>query len=330
MNADFLIVGGGIAGTLLARKLARRGATVRLLHDPAKIGSSKVAAWMVNPVTGIRFVASWRVETFLPEAIRCYREMEAESGLKLWHPLVIRRFFQGGDERPRWEKKRRDPLIRSFVTEEFPEGLRIDGGGRVDLLPWLQQFLASPPRGIVVEEGIFSPDDLQRHGKVIFCTGHNPQSWFPPLPWKPAKGEILTLRIPGLGLEEIWLKGIFVLPLGDDLYRVGSTYEWDELDNIPTAAGAAEIFGKLRALTSRSWEMVNHQAAVRPILRDARPVLGLHAEHPRIGIFNGLGSKGALAAPWLAEHFAEHLIDGTPLDAEVDLRRLGRSHTEFF
>lgn len=326
---EILIVGAGLAGQLLARALARLGESVTLADDPTLPGASRVAAWMINPVTGIRFVPSWRVKSYLPAALALYRELEEESGLKIWHPLIIHRLFQGNDEWPRWEKKRLRPEVNRYVIDETtqPPGIRFHSGGWANLGPWLKHHWLHPGQGIEVISGKVERSELEKtslewQGKkferVIFCTGFSVSN----LPWKPAKGELLTVRIPNLNLQHILLRGIFVIPLGDDLYRVGATYEWDDLSHVNTDKGLQFLAEKLAVLTLLPYEIVDQQAAIRPILRDARPVIGMEKTDPRFGLCNGFGSKAALLAPAVCAHFADHLVNGTPLDPELDLARL--------
>ena len=306
--ADTLVVGAGVVGQMLAHSLVARGQRVTLAHDPAVPGASRVAAWMINPVTGIRFVPSWRIEEFLPHALARYRRMEAGTGLSLWHPRRIYRLFQGEDEIPRWEKKRHRPEITQWLEGEFAgdpgiEGVRhtlggliFQGGGWVNLRPWLEHGLDHPPPGLRIVE-IEKNGPLPAHERVIFCTGYGAAG----LPWKPAKGEILTVQIPGLRLKDILLRGIFVIPLGENLFRVGATYEWDDLTLQPTAAGRAWLEEKLSALITLPYTVVDIQAGIRPILQDARPVARML--DARTGVCNGFGSKAALMAPWLTDHF---------------------------
>jgi len=60
MMIDFLIVGQGLAGSLLAWELIQRGCSV-LVVDKGEENASQVAAGLINPVTGIRFVKSGSV-----------------------------------------------------------------------------------------------------------------------------------------------------------------------------------------------------------------------------------------------------------------------------
>lgn len=95
------------------------------------------------------------------------------------------------------------------------------------------------------------------------------------------------------------------MPLGNELFRVGSTYEWQQLDNVPTDAGRDEITSKLATFLRLPFEVVGHQAAVRPIHRNQYPVVGWHPVQRQLGYFNGLGSKGTLHAPYFARRFAD-------------------------
>jgi len=159
-------------------------------------------------------------------------------------------------------------------------------------------------------------------GRAVFCQGidavQNP--WFAHVRFKPAKGEILTVRIKGLPEERIIHRGVWLMPLGDGFFRVGATYEWDELNDIPTTVGREEICSRLRDFLRLPFEVIAHDAAVRPIVLHQYPVVGMHPHFPQFGFFNGLGSKGSLQAPWLAHHLAESLCSGQPIDPEVGMR----------
>lgn len=72
---DFVVVGQGLAGTLLSYFLHKNGKSVLIIDDNFKGSSSKVAAGIVNPITGKNFIKSWRIHDFLPEARRTYDEL---------------------------------------------------------------------------------------------------------------------------------------------------------------------------------------------------------------------------------------------------------------
>jgi glycine/D-amino acid oxidase-like deaminating enzyme len=191
-------------------------------------------------------------------------------------------------------------------------------------------------------EGIRIPKLDLRAERAFFCQGFlkQPNPYFAPVPFQAAQGDILTLRIPGFRERRVLhAEGIWLAPTGGSesagtvsprgqrtrgdaappLYRCGSTYSWEPFDGLPSEQGRAELERKLRSFLKLPYEVVDHQAAVRPIIRESRPRIGMHPLHPRLGFFNGLGSKGSLLAPHFARKFVEHISEGSPLDPAHDV-----------
>ena len=113
------------------------------------------------------------------------------------------------------------------------------------------------------------------------------------------------------------------IPIGDDCYRVGATYEWDDLTNEPTEAGRLKLESLVREFTDLPFEVRNHIAGVRPIVRNSEPVVGAHPQDPSSFVLNGLGSKGCLYGPKVAQQLVELILDGTPVDEELNLKAFG-------
>jgi glycine/D-amino acid oxidase-like deaminating enzyme len=177
-------------------------------------------------------------------------------------------------------------------------------------------------------------DDLELHDErvwfpllgagarmAVFCRGFDPASdpWFGGIRFNAAKGEILTLRIPEVREDRVVHRSVWLAPAGGDIYRAGSTYNWDDLTPTPTAAGRAEIEARLRVFLRLLFEVIGHHAGVRPVIDAGFPVLGRHPEFPQLAYFNGLGSKGALLAPFFADQLAACLAGERDVDAEVDV-----------
>jgi glycine/D-amino acid oxidase-like deaminating enzyme len=121
--------------------------------------------------------------------------------------------------------------------------------------------------------------------------------------------------------EKVINKGVFILPLGNDIYKVGSTYEWDDLTEQPTEKGKAYLIEKLQKVLKIPFEIIDHQAGIRPTVLDRRPLIGLHPQHPALGVFNGMGTKGVMLAPYFAKQLVDFLENNLPLDKEVDIAR---------
>ena len=103
--------------------------------------------------------------------------------------------------------------------------------------------------------------------------------------------------------------------------RFGSNYEWEDLTDYPTKEGKAYLEERLKDILQLEYSIVDHIAAVRPILKDRRPAIGWHPDYPQLGFLNGMGTKGTSIAPYWVHHFVEHLVHGTALSEEVTIAR---------
>ncbi|MEM9850214.1 MAG: FAD-dependent oxidoreductase, partial [Bacteroidota bacterium] len=160
---------------------------------------------------------------------------------------------------------------------------------------------------------------------IIFCEGHRAKQnpFFSYLPFGGTKGEVLLVKIPEAQFEKMLKQRVFIVPLGDDLYWIGATNDWQYEDGQPTAKGRQYLEDRLKEVLKVPFEIVSHQAAVRPTVKDRRPFLGRHPKYPQLGIFNGLGTKGASLGPYFAKHFADFLTEQQPLMPAVDIQRYG-------
>ena len=158
--------------------------------------------------------------------------------------------------------------------------------------------------------------------KIIFCEGYqsinNP--YFNWLPFKLTKGEVLTVNFEKLELKHAINKGVFILPYDGD-YKLGATYNWDDLDEIPTEEGRNQLLKKASKFINDEIKVVNHQAGVRPTVIDRRPLLGVHHEHQQLAVFNGLGTKGVMLAPYFAHKMVDLLLKNEVLPNEVNINR---------
>jgi glycine/D-amino acid oxidase-like deaminating enzyme len=162
--------------------------------------------------------------------------------------------------------------------------------------------------------------------KIIFCEGfrNSENPWFSNLPFKLTKGEVLTVRLTGgnsIPADTVINKGVFILPLNDGSYKVGSTYEWNELNEEITEKGKQELITKLKKILKVDFEIINHEAGIRPTVNDRRPILGLHRLYPELAVFNGMGTKGVMLAPYFANEMVSFLENKKELNPEVSIER---------
>ncbi len=88
---EYLIVGQGIAGTVLAYTLWKRGKRVALCDNPQGPSASKVAAGIFNPITGRKMVKTWLADALFPALFGFYRQAERDTKASFFHPTDIYR-----------------------------------------------------------------------------------------------------------------------------------------------------------------------------------------------------------------------------------------------
>ncbi len=330
---DLIIIGHGLAGGVLASTAINRGIRVRVFDAPKSGQASRVAAGIVNPIVLRRMVPSWRAAEMLVRA-------EAFFKTPHWHPIPMVRIFGNAQEENYWIRSEADEQAAPFLSREQRvdvDRADIDRGigygivnrcAWLDVNAWLDEQRTALIHANQFREEWVSKEDIVEHADhamvkgesasfVVLCEG--PFTAVPGL--VPARGELLTVRIPGLGLKTMIHRGAFLLPLGDDLYRVGSTFAWDDLFVGPTEEGIRVLLERLLKITRVPVELIEHAAGVRPAARDRRPIIGPIGEGSRVAVLNGFGSRGVLLTPWSSAHLLDHLLLGEELDPEVNAAR---------
>ncbi|NVK27485.1 MAG: FAD-binding oxidoreductase [Flavobacteriia bacterium] len=338
---DYLIIGQGIAGTTLSFELQRRGLSFDVVDHIQSTTASKVASGLYNPLVLKRRRVVWQAHSMLNALLPFYRQMEEVTTAQfLQHHPVWEVLPDPGTEND-WDALSEKPKFEELIGEIIPNpnpkirALKlgeVSGSGRVNVETMIEAWKSLLITHNSFIEGEVTSDNLkwndnwiwneQKYRNVIWCNGYQPvNTHFPNLPFSPTKGEVLIVRAPELQLDHILHGNMFIMPWGDDLYKVGATYSWDQLDTEPTDKGRAQLIEAWEKLVDCPFEIVKHEAGVRPNVKDRKPLLGKSQIKPNSYIFNGLGSRGILMAPWLANHMAEHLQRETPLPPEVDVNR---------
>lgn len=342
---DYIIVGQGLAGSVLAYTLMQHQQKVLVVDEGKENTSSKVAAGLCNPVVFKRLTKSWLVDELMPAALKFYKQQEELLNDNFYVDLPIYKLFVGEEERDFWQQKRNEPELLDWITHkiEFPfDSNLIDysfgashtlQSGFLQTAKWLaafNQYLKNKSAFIekkfdykaIVFENDFVYWEGYRAKKIIFCEGYqsinNP--FFDWLPFKLTKGEVLTVDFKNLTLKSTLNKGVFVLPY-NNYYKLGATYDWDNINEEITEKGRNELLKKASAFIKDEIIVVEHKAGIRPTVLDRRPLLGSHPKHNQLAVFNGMGTKGVMIAPYFAQIFVEYLIENTPLSAEVDINR---------
>ncbi|AKD02436.1 FAD-dependent oxidoreductase [Pontibacter korlensis] len=346
MKYDFIVVGHGLAGAILSYTLRKQGHRVLVIDEPRPSAASRVAAGLLNPVAGKRFAKSWLADTFIPAADAFYDELEQHFHQPLFIHKPIYKIFSSIEEQNTWMAKSAgtnwNDYILSTHTQSINQpdiddpfgGIMIGRGGylqvteMLDLLTQevLEQKLMLPERFEIeklqlTEGGVRYKEDEAKH--LIFCEGfqvvNNP--YFKWLPIQPTKGEVLEVQTENYTPECIYNKAVYVVPVGNGRFKIGATYNWRQPDEEPSPEGQEELTERFRQITSQPFQVTEHLAGIRPAVRDRRPLVGLHPQYPQLSVFNGMGSKGVLMAPYLAQQFAAALAGTEEVMPEIHIFR---------
>jgi glycine oxidase len=347
-SIKFLIVGQGLAGSLLGWRLLQQGYSVLIVDPCLEQTASRTAAGLINPITGKRLVKTQFMEKYLPAAMNLYAELGAFFAKEFWHEMKQVRLFQSQDDVKQWKKRQADADYQPYLGDQFSadskEYLQEEsiGGFEQKHCGYLDtDLLLDSLRDYFQAKGCFSNnylnvDDLtigelgiqwNEHTaeRIIFCDGFQLKNnhWFSWLPLQPAQGEIFTLMTNNQLPEEIVQFGKCLLPQKNGQFRLGSTWQWKPIDEQPTDQSVTELFEALeKQLPQFSVaQVVEKRVGVRPGTRDKMPFIGNHPNSPNVSVFNGFGSKGTLMIPWYSERFCDFLIKGERLPGFVDINR---------
>lgn len=294
----FRIVGQGLAGTALAWQMFWRGEPFTITDRDDATTASKVAAGLITPIIGQRLTLDPHFDRDYSRACGFYRRVEAELGVRFFHVPGAVRILRNSTERERfsrglWGDRVGPGQLSETHFAPLQGSFAMPSAARLDVLSYL-----AASRAFFTDQGWFRKDDIAGRGTTtIDCTGIAAmrEGRLPADCFQPAKGEILTVCVAGLKESRTIHCGIWLTHWHDDLYRVGATYAWDQLDDRPTRAAREQLAKQLRMFLKLPFEIVGQDAATRPISCDRRPIRKqLHSDH---WAFNGFGTKGALLTP---------------------------------
>lgn len=343
---DYIVVGLGLAGTAFCENLRRNNKTFVVFNDRSQT-SSRVAGGLYNPVILKRFTLSWRADEQLPIATRFYTDLEKLLDVRFDKKLSVLRKFASIEEQNLWfeaaDKVKLKPYLDTTLIANENAALKVPfkfgkvlqtGKLNTNLLfdsyeNWLRDNDKLMMDTFDYDQIQFEKDCITYQNikakHIVFTEGfglmRNP--YFNYLPMQGSKGEYIVIEAKGLDESNIIKSSIFFIPLGNDLYKVGATYNRNQKDNVTTEEAKNELVGKLKNLLDCSFTVVDHVAGMRPTVKDRRPLVGQHPKHKNLWVLNGFGSHGIAIAPWAARSLYYYIESKIPLLPEMDITRFG-------
>ena len=344
MKVDYLVVGSGLAGILFCEVLRKHGKTFVIVDDNSQ-KSSVIAGGLYNPVILKRFTSVWKSNEQLEIALPMYKELENYLNVILDYKIPVLRLFTSVEEQNNWFSASDKPNLSTFLKPEINnyhnKSIKSNYGfgevlntGRIDtniMILAFKEKLSKENRFLEssfdYKKLIHSKDEISyneiKANQIVFAEGFglNQNPFFNYLPLNGTKGELLIIDAPDLNIDFVLKSAVFLIPLGKDKYIVGATYEFNDKTNAVTKSGREELLTKLNSFINCKYTVVSQVAAMRPTVKDRRPLVGQHQKNKNLYVLNGLGTRGVMIAPYVADKLFQFIENGKPLDSEIDINR---------
>ena len=344
---EVLIVGQGLSGTWLSWWLYKAGISFKIIDQPNRDGASMRAAGLINPVTGRRMVTTWMIDELMPFASLAYQEIGnflednyiSETSVIDFFPTVqmLQSFQKRLEEDPAY-------LIFGEDREKYSEWFKYElgwGAIRPCLLINVEKLLTCWRDWLIknnflfedvfdlsaikeTDTGIVYSGSHYKH--VIFCDGQASAQnhYFKQLPFALNKGEGMLVEIKGLPASQVFKKGMSFVPYRENIFWLGSSFEWTFNDDQPSETFRKNAENWLNYNLKLPFKILEHFAAIRPATLERRPLVGFHPAHPRVGILNGMGTKGCSLAPYFAKQLVDKLTGMGEIRPLVDINRFAK------
>lgn len=344
MKLDYIIVGSGLAGIFFCEQLIKNNKSF-IVFDNSSEQASIVAGGLYNPVILKRFSSVWKSKEQLELALPILTTLEKRLDIKLDYKTSVFRRFASIEEQNDWfaasDKPNLSPYLSSVIQNNTNKSINAEFGfgevldtGRVDTKLLVEKYKVYLNNNEQLKEEAFLYDELNIEEEavnykgisakhIVFAEGfgmrHNP--FFKTLPLKEVKGELITIYAPDLNIDFVLKSNVFIIPIADDLYKIGATYDWKDKTNTITLKAKEELLNKLKTIINCDFTVVDQVAGIRPTVKDRRPLVGQHKDHKVLYILNGLGTRGVMIGPYVAKELYHFIENKKALNTEIDIKR---------
>jgi glycine oxidase len=341
---DYLIVGNGLAGIFFSNLLLKHKKDICVISDHSQ-NSTEIAGGLYNPVVLKRFTMAWEAHNQSQNLLNDYQELEILLKNQFIFPINLYRKLTSIEEQNNWTVASDQAILENYldptiiankdINLNVPFGFgKVNHTGFVDTNNLKKKYEHYLKEHNIFIKKTFNYQDLkvnenhflyhdETYKNIVFCEGFglHQNIFFNYLPLDGTKGELLLIKSEKLNLNQIINSSIFVLPLGNHLYKIGATYNWKEKNNIPTEQSKNELINQLKELINCEFEIIEHHAGIRPTVNDRKPLLGEHPIIKNMYILNGLGTRGVMLSPYLSKILFNFIENKIVLPKEIDIKR---------
>ena len=330
MHVDVIIIGQGIAGTLLADRLCQSGQSVAIIDQGLYASATAIAAGLMEPMSGRKLAKAWEAETVFPEAIAHYQALEKRLGLSLIQTLPVSRYFSE-EQALLWPTKQKQFMAFEWtplaVSEAAPYGGVTMAGAVVKTTRLLAAMRSRfRRRGMLHVAAVSEPETLLRRtnpyglsGNHVVCAagvGIAEMACWQHLRLQYSSGDVLCLRhrsVPAMD-GVVHDRKRWMVPYASGQVRIGASYRpFDPALMVTLAdAGALQDYAKARLGVLDLGTSQAVYSGGRCLGIDGRFWMGPHPTVAGLWALTGLGSKGVMFAPHLTAKLAATIAAGFP------------------
>lgn len=345
MKVDYIIVGLGIGGIALCETLRKRNKSF-VVFDSGIHCATAASGGVVNPTILKRFNTPWNTEIFYPPAVSFYEELSHFLAIPCCRFVPIDRIFSSVEEQNNWfvasDKKRMRPYLKAHVVPNFNDCLiaplgfgEVNGSMQLSIADILLTYRSKLRDAFILREESVDYNNIRYFdGEIIYKTfaagailfAEGPQvvmnPFFPKGAIIPNKGEYLIIHAPDLKLKRLIKGNHYIIPIGDDRYKVGATFEGVRSDWDPSPGIKEFLESELRRMISCPFVVESELVGIRATTDDHKPLIGRAANYENMAFLNGLGTRGLMMAPHLADLLISHFEEGHTIPYEMDISRL--------
>ena len=344
IQVDYIVVGCGLAGIAFAETCLSNKKSI-FVFDNGSQNSSTIAAGIYNPVILKRFSGLEHAQEQLHSMNQFYHDLQHKLNKNFDNKIPVLRKFVSIEEQNNWFAASDKESMSAFLSTKFYKN-KITGfpspfnygevlqTGFVDT-----EALTSAYKNYLQHEKWYSNQEFDHHElqinensvtyksilakHIVFAEGFglHANPYFNNLPLDGTKGEIIIIEASGLKLNYIINSSLYIVPLGNSLFKVGATYNWASKTCDTTDEGLQELIAKLNGIINCEYTIVSHFAGIRPTVKDRKPLLGTHHTHSQIHILNGLGTRGVMLGPWCAKKLYNHIENGIDIERTHNITR---------
>lgn len=349
MHRHIIIIGGGLAGWSLFEHLVAAG------HEPASLlliekgvsgrGASGVIQGMLHPFTGRTLapkpgaMEAWRYSRQWLQAMQTQSGTSFYTEKPLWRIATdeqtevqfARSFEKAQQSDPDYPMRTLDhtrPLQNVRAGYVFPEAGHVDVS---QLLAYFQRHYAdarllySTIAALYFQNQnwyVHSDSGTYSAPHVVLAPGHELLDFFPDLPLRTKRGEVITFRSPQAIRSCVSGGGRYLVPLSETAdqstglftYVGGATFYRDDAHWPPSQSwkDLCSRFGWFPDIENA--EMLRVWSGVRATLHpDRAPLCGPVPEQPGLWLMGAFSTRGLLQIPQHARALANTLSQSQPL-----------------